>query len=78
MVLFHLYVGAVSHGLHQPPLYFGSRVICMVQDAELRVTALAMQVEVAILLTVELHAPVHQLPYLLRCHAHHLLNGLAV
>ena len=42
VVLQHLDIGILAYGLHQPALYLGSRVIGMVQDAELRVSALTM------------------------------------
>ena len=47
----------------------------MVQDAELRVAALAVQVEFAVLLTVEVDPPLHQFLNLCRGVAHHLLHG---
>ena len=78
MVFLHSDVGAGAYGSHQPALYLGSRVVGMVQDAELRVSAFAMQVEVAIILAVEVHAPLNQFANLLGRVAHHLLNGLSV
>ena len=78
VVLHDVDVGIVLHGLHQSALNLGTRVVGMVEDAELGVSALTVQVEGAVVFLVEVHAPLHELLYLLGCHAHHLLHGLAV
>ena len=57
MMLQNLDVGVVAHCFHQATLNFGTRVVGMVQDAELRVTALAMQVKRTVLLLVEIDTP---------------------
>ena len=67
-----------THGLHQSALNLCTRIVSVVQDAELRVTTLAVQVEVAILLAVEVDTPLHQLLNLFGSHTHHLLDSLAV
>ena len=71
-------VGIAPYSLHQTALNLGTSIVGMVQDAELRVSALTVQVEVSIGLTVEVHAPVHQFSDLLRGISHHLLHGLTV
>ena len=48
------------------------------KDAELAVTALTMEVELAILLLVEVDTPFYQLLDLLRCLGDHLLHCLVV
>ena len=78
MILLDVDVGIASHGFHQSALDLGTRIVGMVEDAELGMSALAMQVEAAILLLVEVHTPFHQFGNLLRGLAHHLLDGLAV
>ena len=50
----------------------------MVQDAELRMAAFTMQVELAIFLAVEVNAPLYQFLDLCRSVAHHLFHRLAV
>ncbi len=75
MVFLHLYVGTSPHGFHQSSLYFGSRIVGMVQYAELRVAALTVQIEFAFVITVEVNPPLHQLTYLTGGVAHHLLHG---
>ena len=71
-------IGIAFHGLHQSALDLGARIVGMVEDTELGVSALTMQVEGAVLLLVEVHAPVHELLDLLRCLAHHLLHSFTV
>ena len=71
-------VRVVAHCLHQSALYLGTGVVGMVEDAELRVPALTMQVELTVTLLVEVNAPVDELTYLFRCLAHHLFYGLTV
>ena len=78
VVLLNVDVGARTHSRHQSALYLGARVVGVVQDAELGVSALAMQVELAVLLAVEVDAPLHELGNLLRRIAHHLLYGTTV
>ena len=78
VMLLHLNVRTCPDRLHQPALNLGARVVGVVQNAELRVAALAVQVERAVLLAVEVHAPFNQFPNLLRRHAHHLLHCRAV
>ncbi len=68
-------VRARPDGLHQSALYLGTGVVGVVQYAELRVAALAVQVEVAALLAVEVDAPADQLLNLCRGVSDHLLHG---
>ena len=78
MVLLHLNVFTGTYGFHQSTLYLSTRIVGMVQDAELGVTALAVQVELSIVLTVEVHTPLYQFLDLRRCVPDHLLHGSAV
>ena len=64
--------------VHQSALYLGTRIVGMVEDTELGVSALTVQVEGAVFFAVEVDAPFYELLYLLRRHAHHLFHGLAV
>lgn len=66
------------HGFDERSLYFGSRVVLVVQDAELRVSAFLVQVECSVFLLVEVHTPVDELLDLCGRVAHHLLHGGAV
>ena len=75
VVLLHVDVGIVAHGLHQSALYLGTRIIGMVKDTEFRVSALTMKVERTVLLTVEVHAPVDEFLNLGRRIPYHLLHG---
>ena len=50
----------------------------MVQDTELRMAAFAVQIEFAVLVLVEMHAPVDQLSDLFRSLTYHLFYGLPV
>ena len=78
VVLFYLYVGIGSHCGHQSALYLRSGIVCVVQDAKLRVSTLTVQVIGAVVFLVKVHAPAHQFFYLGRRIAHHLLNSSAV
>ena len=75
MVLLHVDVGIVAHGLHQSALYLGTRIVGMVQDTELRVSSLTVKVERAVFLTVEVHAPVDEFLNLGGSIPYHLLHG---
>ena len=68
-------VRVVAHGFHQSALDFKPRVVGMVQDAEFRVSAFAVQVEFPVLVLVEIHAPFQQVAYALRRVLHHLFHG---
>ena len=78
VVLLDLDIGMVAHSLHQSALDLCARIVGMMQDTELRVSAFSVQVEVAILLFVEVDAPVHELSDLLRSVSDHLLHCFAV
>ena len=78
VVLLDIDIGIVAHGSHQSALYLGSCIVSMVQDAELRVSALTVQIEIAIALLVEVDTPVHQFTNLLGCHLYYLLHGFGV
>ena len=53
-------------------------VVGVVEYAELGVSALAVQVEGAVVLAVEVHSPFHEALYLPGCAFHHLLHGCGV
>ena len=78
VVLQHVDIRILAHRSHQSALYLGARIVGMVQDAELGVTALAVQVKAAILFLVEVHAPLHQFLDGTRRIAYHLLHGLRI
>ena len=78
MILLHGDVGTTAHCLHQPALDLGSCVVLMMQYAELRVSALTMQVKLSIVLLVEVDAPVNHLLNLSGSIPHHLLHSPTV
>ena len=73
-ILKHVDVGVLLHSLDETFLYFGPGVVLVVQNAELRVTALTVEVKLAILLLVEIHAPVDEGLNLPWGFTHHLLH----
>ncbi len=60
---------------HEALLYLSTGVVGVVKDAEFGVAALAVEVEGAVLLLVEIDTPVNQLTDLLRSVADNLLDG---
>ena len=78
VMLLHHNVGACPHRCHQSALYLRPCVVGMVQYPELRVSSLAMQVKLTLVVAVEVHPPSHKLLYLCRSVAHHLLHCGAV
>ena len=60
MVFLYINIGIASHCRHQSTLNLGTRIVGMMQNAKLRVSALTMKVEESILLLVEVNAPLHQ------------------
>ena len=78
MVFEHCDVRVVLHRFHQSALYFKARVVRVVQDAELRVSAFSVQVVVSIGLLVEVDAPFHEASYAVGCIFHHLPYRLRV
>ena len=78
MIFLDIDVRAVAHCLHQPALDFSTRIICMMKDAELAVSALTVEVELAVLLLVEVNTPLHELFDLLRCHGDNLLYSIVI
>ena len=57
VVLINVDIGIVLNGLDERHLDFVARIVGMVQDAELAVTALTVQVKLAFLVAVKVHAP---------------------
>ena len=78
VLLLDIDVGALAHGLHQSALNLSAGIVGVVKDAEFGVAALAVQVEVALAVLVEVHSPAYQFLDLVWCHRHHLFHGLAV
>ena len=78
MVLQNLDVWVAAHSLHQSALYFCSGVVSMVQDTEFGVSALAVKVELAVLLFVEVNAPAQQVVNAGRSITHHLFHGCRI
>ena len=77
-VLEHIDVLVFLNCLYQAVLNFCAGVVLVVQDSELRVSALAMQVEVAFFVSVERNAPLYELVDLLGRTFHHLFHGSRV
>ena len=65
-------------GFDKSALNLETRIVGMVEDAKFRVTSFAVQVELAILLAVEVDAPLHQAADAFGPARHHLLYGAAV
>ena len=63
-----------AHGLDEPALDFKTRVVGVVENAELRVPALAVQVIGAVFLLVEVHAPLDEPLDAGRSLLHHLAH----
>ena len=78
VILLDVDVGIVTNSLHQSALNLCTGIVGMVQDAELRVSAFAVQIELPVILLVEIHAPVDQLLYLAWGIAYHLFHRFAV
>ena len=78
VVLSHHDIRIASHGSHQSALNLSTSIISMVQDTELRVSALTMQVKRTVFLAVEVDAPLHQFLDLFRSVSHHLLYCSAI
>ena len=78
MIFEHCDVGMVAHSFNQPTLYLKAGVICMVQDAEFRMSAFTMKVEVAIVLLIKINAPFYETLDAFRSTFHHLLHSPTV
>ena len=74
MILQHFDIGVIAHRSHQTALDLKSRVVRMVQNSELRVSAFPMQVKRAILFLVEVNTPMHQFFDSLRGVLNHLFH----
>ena len=62
----HRYVGMCLHCLDERGLNLGTRIVLIMKDAELGMSALLMEVKVAVLLLVEVDSPTYQLLNLCR------------
>ena len=78
VVLLDVDIRIAAHRLHQSALNLSSGVVGMVKDTELRVSSLAVKVERAVFLFVEIHSPLHQFLNLRRGISYHLFHSLAV
>ncbi len=65
-------------GLYEALLNLEAGIVGMMKNTEFAVSALAVEVVVAILILVEVHAPAYELAYLLGSAFHHLFHGLRV
>ncbi len=70
--------GVAAHGLDEAALYLVAGIVGVMEDAELRVAALAVEVKAAVVAAVEVDSPAYQLLYLRGCAAHDLLHGRRV
>ena len=71
-------VGVLLHCFHQSALDLGSGIISMMQDAELRMAAFPVEVELAVCFLVEVDAPTDEVSDARRGITHHLLHGSGV
>ena len=71
-------VRVLFHRLHERPFDLGSREVLVVEDAVLRVTALAVEFETPVGGLVEARAPSDQVPDQLRSPPHDQLHGLFI
>lgn len=78
VVLQNLNLRVVAHGIHKAALNLEACVVLMVEDAELGMAALAVQVERAVSLLVEVDAPVDEVVDGGRRVLDHMLYGLGV
>ena len=78
MVLIHIDLRMSLDGLDERHLDFVTRVVGMMQDAELAVSTLAVQVILTLLVLVEVYAPVHEFPNLSGSLGNDLLHRIGV
>ena len=78
MVLHDFDVAVSAARLDESALNLEPRVVGMVEDSELRVSAFTVKVEGAVGLLVEVHAPLHQSAYAIGPTLHHLFHSLRV
>ena len=78
VVLLNVNVWTSTNSSHKSTLNLGTRVICMVQNTEFRVSSFAMKVKLTIFFTVEVDTPFYKLFNLFRGIAYNLLNGTTV
>ena len=71
-------VGVLLHGFNQAFLYFRTRIVLVVQDAEFRVSAFFVQVEFSVIFFVEIHSPFNEFTDLSWSIAHYLFYGCTV
>ena len=71
-------VRVVAYSFHQSSLDFSTRIVGMVEDAELAVSALTVKIELAVLLLVEVDSPFHQFLDLFWCLGNNLFNCFVV
>ncbi len=71
-------IGVAPYGFDQTFLDFKPGVVGMVEYAEFRMPPLAVEVEGAVILLVEVNAPSDKLPYLFGSACHNLFHGFGV
>ena len=78
VILLDVDVWVVAYGFHQSSLDFSTRIVGVMEDAELAVSALTVKVELAVLLLVEVDSPFHQFLNLFWCLGNNLFNCFVV
>ena len=74
MILQYVDIRIIAHRFHQTPLDLRTRVIGMVEDTELGVSAFAVQVKITVFFLIEVNAPVDQFLNPSRCITYHLFH----
>ena len=75
MMLQHVYKRICAYGGHKSTLNLCTRIIGMVENAELRMSSFTMQVKRAILFLIEINAPIYQFLYPSRSIFYYLFYG---
>ncbi len=71
-------VGILADAAYEALLYLVAGVVGVVEDAEFAVAALAVQVELAVVAPVEIHAPADEFAYLSGSLLHYFPDSLGV
>lgn len=78
MMLEDINIGIGPHSLHETRLDFSPRIVSMVENTEFRVSALAMQIEGAVILLVEIYTPAYEFTNLFRGMGDYFGDGLTI
>ena len=71
-------VGVCLHGFYQAGLDFGTRIVLVVKDAELRMAAFLVKVELSVFFLVEVHSPLDEFFNLSRSFTYYFFHGCPV